>query len=260
MGLDVADADNDGDMDVYITDISALPPAPGQNDLFANAFAQTGVLDMAYFNLAPCGFSWGTQWIDVDNNGWLDLHVATHAGFTDCLYFGNPTGWTDVATAAGLGQVQNSRGDMSADYDKDGWVDLLVINTLAVPSLFRNTSAAGFPANGWFHIKLVGDPTAAAPFNSSRDAIGARVAIVADLNADGILGAGETQFREVVSGSSNAASTSSLKLEFGVAGAPLVAGIAVFWPSGNIQTFVNVAINQCSTITEATGALTPGTC
>lgn len=258
MGVDVADADNDGDLDIYITDWTPPLPTPGTNDVWINLFAETGTLSFAWSGVMPAVFSWGTQWQDFDNDGFVDVHVATQAAFRGYLYMngGIAGGVIESAIPGGVAQVRNGRGDPGADYDRDGWPDLFVVNLDGGPSvLYRNN----FPAfqdtpNHYLAIKLVGDPSAGGTFRSTRDAIGARVIVSADLDADGTIAPHEIQRREVVAGHGNAASTSSLDLEFGL-GAAVTADVEILWPSGRHDA-VTAEADQFLTIVETpTGAI-----
>jgi hypothetical protein len=259
MGVSVGDADNDGDLDIYITDWSnpVIYPNGGNNDLWINQLSDTGQLDFLPSNQLPAVFSWGTQWEDLDNNGYQDLHVATDAlgihNAPDHLYMNGPDGFTgDVAAAAELDQHDNARGDVSADFNRDGLLDLLVINPYDGDSaLFENRSDEVSPNNHFLVLKLEGDPTLPGQFKSSRDAIGARVQIVADLDGDGQIEPGELLTREVASGSSNAASTSSLELEFGL-GLATSAEATILWPSGR-EMQLDLSADQQLIVSEIAG-------
>jgi len=233
MGVDAGDFDNDGDLDIYITDFAGLPAGPGGNDLWINTLSETGVLGFVPSAAFDAGFSWGTQWQDIDNDGFADLHVATEWGFRDFLYLSDRgTSFEERAVAAGVAQVRNARGDLAADFDRDGFVDFFVVNLDGGPSaLFRNRLEGFAPPNHHLSVKLVGNPDREDRLRSTRDAIGARVRVRADLDGDGTIEADETQIREVVSGNSNATSTSSLELEFGL-GRAATAEVEVDWPSG----------------------------
>jgi hypothetical protein len=260
MGVDVGDVDNDGDLDFYVTDMSDVidPQSPGLNDLMLGQLSQTGALgfehaaDVAPSYDAPGKFGWGAQFQDFDNDGWQDLHTTTSFPFRDYLYMNTGSGFVERAVALGVDRDRrDARGSMSADFDRDGWVDLFVINIDGLPSaMFRNGFAdlAG-ATTGYLSIRLEGDPASGGPWRSTRDAIGARVLVSADLDGDGSIESGETQMKDVVSGSSNAASTSSLELEFGLGGAAS-AQVEVRWPSGRVSGH-ELARDQFVTLREA---------
>ena len=251
MGVDVADMDNDGDLDIYITDFSGPFGTPGQNDLWVNQLSQTGALGFALSEDLPAIFSWGTQLQDFNNDGLTDIHVATAGTNRDYFYLNTGTDFAEVGVLAGVAQVRYARGDLSADFNRDGWLDLFVVNLSENPALYRNDLAGAFPDNHYLTLELTGDPDAPEPYYSSRDAIGARAQVTADLNGDGFLTEGETQTREVVSGNSNAASTSSLALEFGL-GLGDGALVEIDWPSGR-QSHYNLAADQTIAIHETLG-------
>ena len=248
MGVDVGDLDNDGDLDFYVTDWSDLLQAPdgGMNDYVINQLMETGTLDFVYSDELPAVYSWGTQVEDFDNNGWQDVHVATQLNGSDHLYMNSASGFGgNTADLAGIDQNESSRGDQTADYDRDGLLDLLVINPYdGGHSVFYENRSDTLSSHHFLSLKLIGDPTLPGALKSSRDAIGARVRVVI---GDDVL------IREVLSGSSNAASTSSLDVEVGL-GDATAATVQVLWPSGRTTT-LQLAADQFVTITELLGDL-----
>ncbi|MEM7354845.1 MAG: VCBS repeat-containing protein [Acidobacteriota bacterium] len=241
-----------------------LEPLLG-NDLWLNTFnPTTSQLGMVHSDGLKADFSWGTQWQDFTNNGYQDLHVATNPGIADFLYTNLPPTINNLAPVLGVAQQENTRGDVSGDFDLDGWVDILAINLTdpslfpalgPTPTLYENKLHTAFPNHHRLIVKLEGDPTQTATrFRSSRDAIGARVTVKADLDNDGTVRTSEWQIREVRSGSSNAASTSTLALEFGLALATS-ATLDVAWPSGLTFT-TTVAADQWVDIREGVATVT----
>lgn len=255
MGVDVADIDHDGDLDFYITDWSnpGSYPNGGSNDLWVNQLSETGSIDFVHSSELPALYSWGTQIADFDNNGYEDIHVGTDTDVADFVYLNSEAGFSsDVAADAGLTSANHSRGALTADYDRDGLVDLLVIKPWSGDSeLFENRTDEVNTGNHFLTLKLEGSPDLPGQFRSSRDAIGSRVYVSADLNGDGTVGADERMIREVVSGSSNAASTSSLELEFGL-GIASDAEVEILWPSGR-KTILNVTADQFLDVKELLG-------
>lgn len=116
------DFDNDGSLDVFVT--------RGGTD-FNSLFRNRGDGTFTKLNVSPVttdlGASTGAAWADYDNDGWLDLLVA-NAGTsgTNFLYRNNGDGtFSRVASGVGL-DVGNAQTLAWADYDRDGWVDVIV--------------------------------------------------------------------------------------------------------------------------------------
>ncbi len=177
MGADWADIDNDGDLDLYLTDINT-------NALYvANAdgtLAERGESAGVRAGLV----TWGCVFADFDLDGFADLHVA--GGDT---YFNNRTtmrSWlyhnmgdgTFVEEFAGSGLRHDpgenrEDGTSISDYDRDGRVDLLSVRayrTESSPYLYRNVTDVGEAR--WISVTLRGNGTA-----SNRSAIGAHVRV-----------------------------------------------------------------------------------
>jgi hypothetical protein len=94
----------------------------------------------------------GLAWLDYDNDGWMDLYVVQSGPFPpsgsakarDRLYRNNHDGtFTEVTEKAGLRDTAYGMGAIAADYDNDGWVDLLVTNWGSV-ILYRNNGNGTF--------------------------------------------------------------------------------------------------------------------
>ncbi len=129
------DYDNDGDMDLYVSNI-------GRNRLYRNNGNMT-FTDMAE-KLAvfePAGRSFATWFFDYDNDGNLDIWVGAYEGSVadvaadylramppvavPCLYHNNGNGtFTNVTSAAGLHRVLLPMGANFGDFDNDGWLDM----------------------------------------------------------------------------------------------------------------------------------------
>ncbi|MEM7159477.1 MAG: CRTAC1 family protein [Myxococcota bacterium] len=215
MGVAVGDYDNDGDLDVSITDNNRHNVM--RNELgvggmgFVDASAEAGVLFDA--------FGWGTIFFDYDNDGWLDLYVADGNIGTDptSRLFHNEGGFfADATTDCGCNDVGWAFGVSYADYDLDGAVDFVVGYRGSRHELYRNRTQTG---HHWLLVELHG----AGPVN--RDAVGTRVRVVTT--------SGQSLMRQVKLGSS-VASGNSLRLHFGL-GDDDIESIEVRWPDGTLE-------------------------
>ena len=165
MGAAIADYDNDGDADIYVTNL-------GRNRLFRNNADSTftDVTEAA----AVGGDSWSTSalFFDYDRDGWLDLFVCNFIrwskkleipcvvddrfifycppfayGGRSCRLYRNLRNGTfeDVTVRAGLYNPKGkSLGVTMLDYNDDGWVDLAVANDTEPNFLYRNNGDGTF--------------------------------------------------------------------------------------------------------------------
>ncbi len=230
------DYDNDGDLDLYLTNWGSgnkLLRNDG-NDNFSDA--TSGPLGMMFVNCQSA------VWGDYDNDGDLDLFVASY-GFANSLLENDGTGnFIDVTDQYPiLADTDNSVGAAWADCDNDGDLDLFVSNYLTECRLYANNLDNG---NHWLHLKLVGDL-------SNRSAIGARVRIVAGGNA---------WIREV-NGGTGYMSQNSLLVEFGLGSITSVDSVQVTWPYRDgegeyqVSSRTDVAVDQIVIILEPGGSL-----
>jgi hypothetical protein len=248
MGVDAADADNDGDDDLFMTHWAGqkntlyLQVSPG---LFEDRSAAAG---LAAPSLPWTGF--GTGWFDADNDGWLDLFVANGAviaGEATTLddpfpldevnqLFRNRRDGTfeDVTAVAGAGFAFSdvSRGTAFGDVDNDGDVDLLVGNNAGPPRLLINSPPAG---RHWLGLRLL-DAT-------GRDASGARVAV---RHEDG------TVLWRRVRMDGSYASASDARVLVGLGGAAAPVEVRVRWPDGIEEVWPGVMVDRWMTLTEGT--------
>jgi hypothetical protein len=228
MGLAAGDYDNDGDMDYYYSNVGPMELLQNQGDGTFNEVAkQSGVQ-------SPNGIGWGAVFLDYDNDGWRDLYLAI-ADTTDHkdigankLFHNNGDGtFTSVACSNESNDIRMSIGVAYADYDHDGWVDLVVGNLDEGYRLYKN-QAGQTSDHHWLSFELIG----AGQVN--RDAVGARVYVT---TADGI-----TQMQEVISGSSVMAGN-DLAQYFGL-GVERSADVRIRWSDGTEQTFSDVRADQ----------------
>jgi hypothetical protein len=178
---------------------------------------------------------------DFDNDMDVDLYLVcseSAANVDNILFLNHGDGTFERIATHGAEGVGEGRGDAvaMADFDRDGFLDLLVSNGLwrlfeGPTQLFRNLGND----NHWIEIDLKGT-------DSNRDGIGARV----ELTAGGI-----AQLREQTGGEHFRAQDDRI-LHFGLGPNTIVDHIAVFWPSGNVQQLFNVPGDQLLEIVEDT--------
>lgn len=127
------------------------------------------------------------------------------------------------------------RGSARGDIFNDGKIDVVINNLDESPSLSRNVDGN---KNHWIDLKLIGGS------KSPRDAIGATVYLKAN---------GFKQRGDVVSGGSFA-STSDLRLHFGLGAATVIDGVEVRWPDGLVEQIVPPGVDGIYTVIEGSGA------
>ena len=139
-GLALFDYDNDGDLDIYLLQGTALdpsrkpilppPPAwkPG-NRLFRNMLSETGKLQFVDVTekagVGNVGYAMAAAVGDYDNDGYQDLYITNFG--RNVLYHNNGDGtFTDVTDQAGVGDPRWSTSAAWVDYNGDGLLDLFV--------------------------------------------------------------------------------------------------------------------------------------
>ena len=245
MGVDAGDFDDDGDEDVFVTELTS----EGSN-LYVND--GTGVFDD---RSTPSGLStpsvpftgFGTAWFDFDNDGRLDLLsvngtvqiIETLRQAKDPLplhqrklLFHNLGGgrFEEVGDRAGevfkLSEV--GRGAAFGDVDNDGDVDVLIGNNNGPTRLLINQAANG---HHWIGLRLVGA--------GGRDMVGARVEIVRK-------GASSRWRRARADGSY--ASANDPRVVVGLGDSSDRPDVRVIWPDGKVDTWMQVAVDTYTTL------------
>ncbi len=257
MGIAVGDYDNDGRTDLHITNF-----ADDFNVLYHNHDG-TSFTDVS-FRLGVATVSipflgWGTDFLDYDNDGWLDLLVVNGHVYPSvdampwntsyaqrALLFRNLAGrrFEEIGAAAGPGLTtpRVSRGSAVGDVDNDGGLDVVINNLDGPPTLARNVG--GGAAGHWLKVRLVGDPAQRTP----RDAIGSVVRATAG---------GVTRRGEVASGRGQI-SQSDLRVHLGLGTHTAVSSLTVRWAGGNTVTYPVDRIDTLVTIDQRSGTISYG--
>jgi len=250
MGVAAGDYDNDGNMDLFVTNYSFE-----MNSLFKNtghgAFRYESIrTGIGPPSLVPLGF--GAQFADFDNDGWLDVIVANGHVLDNChednqaleyaqklQIYRNVRGnkFEDVSNQSGPAFDTKfiGRGLAVGDFDNDGRLDFMVMNSKGPLRLIQNETRN---SNHWIRLQLEGT-------RSNRSAIGARVQVITKSGS---------QVGEVKSGSSYL-SQGDLRLHFGLADATTVDEIRVRWPGsggkpGRTESWRSLTSNQMHLLKE----------
>jgi hypothetical protein len=248
MGVTWGDYDHSGRLSMFITEFADQP-----NTLYRNEGSR-GFEDVAMpSRLGQASLplvGWGTSFVDLDDDGWLDLFVVNghvypqmdnvkgSAAYAEPMLLHrnlhNGT-FEDISKAAGLGDMplKSRRGAAFGDIANNGNVDVVVLNVGEPPSLLLNTNHS---PNHRVLFHLIGT-------KSNRAAIGARVTIHT---------AATTQFDEIRSGASYL-SQNDLRLHFGLGAAAKIDLVEVRWPTGKVDTLKDLAADKIYTVVEGQG-------
>jgi len=253
MGSAVADYDNDGDLDWFVTSI--WDPVKGDSNWgesgnrlyrnrgdgsFEDATDAAGVRE---------GFwGWAACFADFNNDGHLDLfHVNGFSENTGTRFKGKYDVWrtdpsrlfiangdgvfTERSVELGIDDRGQGRGTSCFDFDRDGDIDILVANNQQPPKLFRNDG--GNHLGHWLDVRLRGRPP-------NTEAVGARVYVT---------NRGVTQMRELHI-SDNYSSQDPVAVHFGLGDATTIDRLQVAWPSGTTNVTERVVLSQSIVLEE----------
>jgi hypothetical protein len=249
MGVVATDYDNDGKMDLFVTNYSfemcALYRNTGSN-FFTYESNKSGVGPPTLITLA-----FGTRFEDFDNDGWQDVVVGNGHVLDDVheqnealeyaqamqLMRNRGGKFEEITKQAGPSFVPKyvARGLATGDFDNDGKVDMLVNDMNGPLRLIHNQIHS---SGHWLTLQLVGT-------RSNRSAIGAHVTITTKTG---------TQTQEVVSGSSFL-SQSDFRLHFGLGDDTATKDVTVRWPGsggkpGQVEVWKALAVDKFHKLTE----------
>jgi len=251
------DYDNDGWPDLFVISyfFSAdealrsylgLPHSAETMKLYRNLKNGTFKDVTAEVGLDKINIPMGANFGDVDNDGFLDIFLATggpeYGALVPKMLLRNNEGksFVDITASSGTGDLHKGHGVAFADLGNNGQEDLLVSIGGATPGdahafrVFQNPGSG----NDWITVKLVG-------VRSNRSAIGARL----HLTVENEYKPPRSIYRTVGSGGSFGASP--LQQHIGLGKSAKITNLDIWWPASNTkQSFLNLSTNQFIEIKE----------
>jgi hypothetical protein len=281
MNVSLGDVFNDGTLSIYVSNISEPGNLVQGNNLWVPQPHAKGD-PPRYLNNAQDlkvergGWSWGAQFGDLNNDGWLDLYLTNgyisanreqsywyHYGIIagglkniigdaalwpaikdrslsgyqkKCVWKHDRGRFTDVAGAVGVTDRYDGRSVALGDLFNRGALDVIVANQNGPLLLYKNTVAKG---RDWVQFRLQGTA-------SNRSAIGALVRVFwtrkdEDRSLEQV---------QVVSGGNGYAAQNMRRLHFGLGESAKIEKVVIQWPSGQAQTILAPKPNVLHTIEE----------
>ena len=237
MGIAVGDFDRDLRLDFAISNVEGNLLARNEGDGSFTEVASSARVERKFQRAGLHTITWGLVFADLNLDGWEDLLVA--AGALDDspnqpneVFTADGDGtFLDLSALSGADDPGSGRGVAIADYDRDGRLDVYVVNRLGSPILYRNVTAT---SSHWLEVDLAGT-------RSNRDGCGARLLLTAGASR---------QLREVFCGSVGLSSGSDTVAHFGLGSADRVDRLVIEWPSGLRQVLRNLAADRLTPVIE----------
>jgi len=248
MGIDAADVDGDGWLDLYVTHLDMELNRLYQNNHDETFDDATYSSDIGNKVISMSGVT--VKFLDYDNDGWTDICQANGSMLDNVNLYHSAVTYKEpklMFRNLGHGKFEKvsellgpdfmrpvaGRGLATADFDNDGDLDLAINVRGDFPQLLRND---GGNANHWLEVLLIGT-------KSNRDGIGASL----KLTSEGFTEVKQSQ------GGMGYMSASDPRIHFGLGQRQTIESLEITWPSGRMDRLPNVPINQIIAVKEGEG-------
>lgn len=266
MGIDVADYNNDGQLDIFATDmkpysqdpqtmamwlpamrkltrpLTADDPQYAENTLFS--WNGSRWENQAYaLQIDASGWSWSGKFGDLDNDGWQELYIVNgmiakdlldHLGNAELreknMLFHNLNGERFRREDWGLSDESSGRSMSMHDFDNDGDLDVLVNPLDSQALLFENRMCGGASLG----VSLQD------PHSNNRFGIGATIQIISD----------DKVYTRLVRSESGYLSGDSHRVHVGLGTVQRIDELRVYWPDGSLSRLSNIPVNHLIEITK----------
>ncbi len=239
MGVDFGDVDQNGRLDLFVTNFSGESNTLYLNDGNGAFTDKTFSAGLGQPSLDVLGF--GTKFMDIDLDGWLDLFVVnghvidninhfnsayTHAQRKQIFVNDQDGTFTEIhkGKTGDVAIPSVGRGAAFGDIDNDGDLDCVISNNNGPANLLIKE---GRPVNNWIGFELVGSSV-------NKDAIGSMVTVSSELG---------TQLAYVNPGASYLSSNDK-RIVFGLGKDEKIHSISIKWSDSENQTLSSLNINQ----------------
>jgi hypothetical protein len=251
MGLDWGDFNNDGRVDLFVATFQNETKCLYRNE--GDGSFRDVSLPVGLGEVCTPFVAFGCKFLDYDNDGLLDIAIANghvednvhdivpteyYRQAAQLLHNQTPGMFADVSKTvggSGFSKPIVGRGLATGDFDNDGKVDLLLVDSEGAPLLLHNAVETG--GNHFIGFRLIGT-------KSNRDGYGAVVTVQ--------LADGKKRMR-VCHADGSYMSSSDSRVQVGLGEASGIASVSIRWPSGSTDTIPSPPVDRYLTIKEGSG-------